>query len=301
MREIKYLVLHCTATPQNTTIESILNYWRRELGWKNPGYHFVIRPNGEVVELLPIEKIANGVAGYNSNSIHISYIGGIDAKGRGLDNRTEAQKASQIRLLKQFKAMFPKAEIKGHRDFPKVRKECPSFDVKTWLKTINFVFLIALMLGMASCRSRKQTIQQDIQKTEQNAQVHTDLKLQTDEATRTLRQNESSSSSLTNVKLYNWTGTISPDGVVSGKADSAEIASKSNDSAKTRTDSVGNKSTKFQASRDSTGKQQASDKSTTKVKEPPEYPAWYWYLVLPIAGYLLWMLIKFIKNVIKPL
>jgi N-acetylmuramoyl-L-alanine amidase len=138
MRSIKYIVLHCTATPQNTTIESIKNYWKNTLHWKSPGYHYMIKADGEVVNTLPIEQISNGVAGYNTPSIHISYIGGVDAKNQPLDNRTEAQKLSQIKLLRELKKKFPNAEIKGHRDFTNVKKDCPSFDVKTWLKQINF-------------------------------------------------------------------------------------------------------------------------------------------------------------------
>lgn len=138
MRTIKYIVLHCTATPQNTTIESIKKYWKNNLGWKNPGYHFMIKADGEIINTLPIEQISNGVAGYNTPSINISYLGGIDINGKPVDNRTEAQKASQIKLLKELKKKFPNAEIKGHRDFPNVKKACPSFDVKAWLKQINF-------------------------------------------------------------------------------------------------------------------------------------------------------------------
>lgn len=137
MRVIKYIVLHCTATPQNTTIQSILNYWKKVLGWKNPGYHFIIKPTGEIVNLFPIDQIANGVAGFNSNSIHISYIGGVDAKGKALDNRTPEQIEAQIQLIKRFKTQFPEAVITGHRDFPNVKKECPSFDVATWLKKVG--------------------------------------------------------------------------------------------------------------------------------------------------------------------
>lgn len=138
MRSIKFLVLHCTATPQNTTIESIKNYWKNTLGWKNPGYHFMIKADGEVVNILPIEQISNGVAGYNTPSINISYIGGVDAKNQPIDNRTDAQKASMIKLLKQLKKQFPNVVIQGHRDFPNVKKACPSFDVKGWLKQIKF-------------------------------------------------------------------------------------------------------------------------------------------------------------------
>lgn len=137
MRIIKYIVLHCTATSQQATVSAIQKYWKETLGWKDPGYHHIIKPDGEIVDLQPISKTSNGVAGYNANSIHISYIGGIDSKGKGLDNRTLTQKISMMVLLKKYKAMFPNAKILGHRDFPNVHKECPSFDVATWLKEIK--------------------------------------------------------------------------------------------------------------------------------------------------------------------
>lgn len=136
-REIKYIVLHCTATNQNAKVSSIVNYWKNEKGWKSPGYHFLIDKHGEIHELHPIEKPSNGVAGYNQNSIHISYIGGIGKDGKGLDNRTPEQILSQIKLVTEMKSKFPKAEILGHRDFPNVKKECPSFDVKEWLKSVG--------------------------------------------------------------------------------------------------------------------------------------------------------------------
>lgn len=137
MRAIDYIVLHCTATSQSTTIDSILHYWRKALGWKNPGYHYMIKADGEIVQLLPIEQASNGVKGYNHNSIHISYVGGVDAKGNAMDTRTKAQKISQIKLVLQFKKQFPKAKIKGHRDFPGVKKACPAFDVAKWLQGLG--------------------------------------------------------------------------------------------------------------------------------------------------------------------
>lgn len=137
MRNIEYIVLHCTAGPQTQTVQSILNYWKRDLGWQSPGYHWLIKPDGEAVSLHPIEKPSNGVAGYNANSIHISYIGGVDKNGKAIDNRTDAQKQTQIRLLQELKKKFPAAKIQGHRDFPNTRKVCPSFDVKTWLSCIG--------------------------------------------------------------------------------------------------------------------------------------------------------------------
>ena len=130
MREVKFLAVHCTATPQTATVSSIQNYWKNVLKWKMPGYHFIIKPNGEVVQLLEIEKVSNGVKGFNSVSINISYIGGVDAQNKPIDNRTEAQKKALHDLLKKLKKQFPKAIIQGHRDFPEVKKACPSFNAK---------------------------------------------------------------------------------------------------------------------------------------------------------------------------
>ena len=138
MREINYLIVHCTATQPDAKIESIQNYWRKNLGWKSPGYHYVIKADGEIVPLLSIDKVSNGVAGYNSQIINISYIGGIDKTGKPKDTRTEEQKASILKLLKDLKKRFPSVKIQGHRDFPKVAKACPSFDVKQWLNELNF-------------------------------------------------------------------------------------------------------------------------------------------------------------------
>lgn len=135
MRKIDYIVIHCTATPQTTTISSILNHWKNNLGWSRVGYHFIIEANGNVVQLSDIRNVTNGVAGFNRNSIHISYIGGIDSKGKPLDNRTDAQKKSLLQTIKKVRAevvmlqrFFP--VIQGHKDFPNVKKACPSFDAK---------------------------------------------------------------------------------------------------------------------------------------------------------------------------
>ena len=132
MREIKYIAVHCTATPQTATVSSIQSYWRNVLKWKMPGYHFIIKPDGEVVQLLEIEKVSNGVKGFNS----VSYIGGVDSQNKPIDNRTPAQKKALLDLLKKLKKQFPKAIIQGHRDFPEVKKACPSFNAKTEYKNL---------------------------------------------------------------------------------------------------------------------------------------------------------------------
>lgn len=130
MRDIKYIVVHCTATPQHTSVSSIQNHWKNVLKWKNPGYHYLIDASGFIHQLLPEDQIANGVAGYNSVSVHVSYIGGFE-NGRNVDTRTLGQKNSLTGILWDLKRRYPKAIIQGHRDFPGVRKDCPCFNAKT--------------------------------------------------------------------------------------------------------------------------------------------------------------------------
>lgn len=146
MRKILYLVIHCTATPVTATIESIKRYWKSKMKWKNSGYHYIIKGDGEVVAITGEENIANGVAGHNRYSIHISYIGGIDENGKLLDNRTDAQKEAMFNLLATLAKKYPDATIMGHRDFSTDKnkngvldefewiKGCPSFDVTEWLQ-----------------------------------------------------------------------------------------------------------------------------------------------------------------------
>jgi N-acetylmuramoyl-L-alanine amidase len=139
MRTIKFLVVHCTATAQNATIKALQNGWKA-LGWSRPGYHYVVFPDGSYRALLDIELPSNGVAGFNANSIHVSYIGGVGPDGKPADTRTDAQKATLLRLLTENKKRFPAAKILGHRDFSPDKngngkvdyweriKECPCFD-----------------------------------------------------------------------------------------------------------------------------------------------------------------------------
>jgi N-acetylmuramoyl-L-alanine amidase len=131
-RQIKYIAIHCTASQPTATVAAVLRYWREHLGWKNPGYHLLIEQNGTIHRLLDFNGIANGVRGFNRESIHISYIGGITRQGRPLDNRSEAQKKAILQCIDEVIAWSDnkKLIIQGHRDFPNQNKACPCFDAR---------------------------------------------------------------------------------------------------------------------------------------------------------------------------
>lgn len=141
MRKIERIFVHCTAGNQKQTLQQLKDEFIRR-GWKNPGYHYVVFPDGKLVQLLSEDKVSNGVQGYNSTSINVSYIGGIDKQGRPLDNRTQAQKDTLYALLIYLKQQYPKAHILGHRDIwgknsKNWKKYCPCFDAEEEYKEIN--------------------------------------------------------------------------------------------------------------------------------------------------------------------
>ena len=141
MRNIQYIAVHCTASHQSQTIEGLKQEFKRK-GWVNPGYHYVVSPDGKITQLLDEDKVSNGVKGFNSVSINVAYIGGIDVNGKPIDNRTDAQKVSLRSLLKMLHKKYPTAVIQGHRDFsPDLNKDgkitpnewmkaCPCFNAK---------------------------------------------------------------------------------------------------------------------------------------------------------------------------
>lgn len=138
MRVINNIVLHCTAGSQKQTIQDLKDWWKNGKGWKQVGYHWVIDGDGNKHNLAADDEITNGVGGHNKDSLHISYMGGVDTKTWvAIDNRTPEQRKAMEELVRYYHDKYPEAVILGHRDFPGVKKSCPSFDTKTWLKEIG--------------------------------------------------------------------------------------------------------------------------------------------------------------------
>ena len=133
MRKIERIFVHCTASPQSWGVEELKQEFKNK-GWTNPGYHYIITKDGGVHQMLPVEEVSNGVKGYNSTSVNVAYVGGIDSKGNGVDNRTPDQKLSLRETLMFLKSRFPEAKIMGHRSIwgeetpSKWQKLCPCFN-----------------------------------------------------------------------------------------------------------------------------------------------------------------------------
>lgn len=150
-KPLKYLVIHCTATREGREVKSSeIRHWHTDpvskggRGWKQVGYTDLIHLDGEVERLVENNEdanvdpweITNGANGYNSVSRHIVYVGGVASDGKTTkDTRTGEQKQALETYVKEFHRRFPKVRIIGHREV--AAKDCPSFDVQAWLKTIG--------------------------------------------------------------------------------------------------------------------------------------------------------------------
>lgn len=136
MRAIKELVVHCSATPSAKPFRAAdIDKWHRGQGWSSIGYHYVITLDGTIEPGRPLAEAGAHVAGHNAESIGICYVGGMNAQGTApADTLNERQADALEVLLLGLRAKFPGARILGHRDYPGVKKACPSFDVSSWCK-----------------------------------------------------------------------------------------------------------------------------------------------------------------------
>lgn len=139
-RTTNWIVLHCSATRGIQDIGAAdIRKWHKAKGWADIGYAFVIRRNGKVERGRAQDDVGSHVQGHNLDSLGICLVGGLDNKTwKPVNNFTAAQWASLKTLVAQLVKTYPKARVIGHRDFPKVMKECPCFDARAWAKKQGF-------------------------------------------------------------------------------------------------------------------------------------------------------------------
>jgi len=132
MRNIKYIVVHSTATSPTQTLEALKKSWEDEQGIKKPCFHYVILRDGEIVQTLR-RKTATGSLGVNNECIHIAYMGGIDKEGNAADTLTQAQKDSLFDLLVELSEKHHTAEIVGQDEIVPDSGTSPCFNIRQWL------------------------------------------------------------------------------------------------------------------------------------------------------------------------
>lgn len=143
MRNIKYIVIHCSATKEGRPVTvGDITKWHKARGYRTIGYHYVVYIDGSVHVGRSESEVGAHVQSHNSDSIGVCYVGGLDAAGKSKDTRTVVQKVALRSLIGRLKNKYPSAKIVGHRDLSPDRngngkvekwewlKDCPCFDVK---------------------------------------------------------------------------------------------------------------------------------------------------------------------------
>lgn len=145
MKTINLLVVHCSATPAARDIGvAEIRAMHRAKGWRDVGYHYVIRRDGTVEKGRADTVMGAHVAGHNANSLGICLVGGVKPDMTAETNFTPDQYAALEQLLGTLTARHPAARVCGHRDLSPDRngngkvepgewvKACPTFDVAAW-------------------------------------------------------------------------------------------------------------------------------------------------------------------------
>lgn len=136
---IKYIVLHYSATyPDQDYGVADIRKMHLARGFNDVGYHYVLKRSGAVEKGRSEATVGAHVSGHNTGSLGICCIGGIErttGPNVGVDNRTEAQKAATVKLVRELLAKHPGAQVVGHRDLGAT--QCPGFDVRSWWAAAN--------------------------------------------------------------------------------------------------------------------------------------------------------------------
>lgn len=149
-QNIKRIFIHCTATREGQDVDvPTIRGWHKAQGWSDIGYHFVIRLDGTIERGRDESKVGSHAKGYNTGSIALVYVGGLDKQGKAKDTRTPAQIEAMVTLVRALTAAYPNAEVLGHRDISpdtdgdgvvephEWLKSCPCFDVRQWWAALN--------------------------------------------------------------------------------------------------------------------------------------------------------------------
>lgn len=123
MRKIKYHIIHCSDSNFGDVKE--IRKWHLARGFKDVGYHFIIRQDGEIEMGRAIHEIGAHCKGYNTQSIGTCLI--------GKNNFTKAQFMALKKVHMMLKVFYKNIKPKGHSEFNN-QKTCPNFNVDEGLK-----------------------------------------------------------------------------------------------------------------------------------------------------------------------
>lgn len=141
-----FLVVHCTATAPHVDVgvKEVREWHIKQRGFKDIGYHYLIRRDGTVEMGRPTWAIGSHVEGHNWEAVGVCLVGGVPEDNKATPeneslmqsqyNFTPAQMLALQNVLRLLKRdSYKTAQVVGHHDIEIVNKKaCPSFDAKAW-------------------------------------------------------------------------------------------------------------------------------------------------------------------------
>lgn len=133
LSEVRYIVIHHTAGPNNQTVDDIASYHVNTLGWGGIGYHFVISRDGTTYYVGDLSTARANVSNMNESVIGICLIGTF----MNNQNPTEAQIHATHELSAQMLFRTPElTNINGWEDVVPhsqlTATACPGNTFETW-------------------------------------------------------------------------------------------------------------------------------------------------------------------------
>ena len=119
MRFVDLHIIHCSDSEMGDVKE--IRTWHKNNGWRDVGYHFVIRRDGEIEIGRLLDEVGAHAKGFNLNSVGTCLI--------GKENFTTAQFTALKRLDHFLKNLFPSIKTKPHNVLT-TAKTCPNFNVE---------------------------------------------------------------------------------------------------------------------------------------------------------------------------
>ena len=134
LKSVDFIVVHASATPETMDIGvTEIRKWHRQRGWLDVGYHKIIKRDGTVEDGRALNVPGAHARGFNHRSIGICLVGGVESDLKKPEaNFTHAQWDALGDLVADLVKLHPNAKVLGHRDLPKVNKDCPCFDTPSW-------------------------------------------------------------------------------------------------------------------------------------------------------------------------
>ena len=116
-KNTELIVLHHSATTRSQKCDvHLIHRWHISRGWSGIGYHFVIEKDGTLRVGRPLNTVGAHVRGYNSVSVGICMVGGIDKEGDVVDNFSDSQYKTLQSLKITLENVFPDAKFCKHKD-----------------------------------------------------------------------------------------------------------------------------------------------------------------------------------------